>query len=94
MPIEFKAREGDVFPLNRPQQVWYGSDPHLMQTARFAGQEMLAITDDAGAFDLDYMGHTAGGFPTIEAAKEAAPEFARAVLSRLLTLITDHVQPD
>ena len=89
MAIEFKVREGDVFPLNRPQQVWYGTDPHLMQTARFAGQEMLAITDDAGAFELDYLGHIAGGFPSIDDAKAAAPEFARAVLSRLHTLIQD-----
>ena len=85
--MEFKVREGDVFPLNRPQQVWFGNEPHLMQTARFAGQEMLAISDDAGAFELDYLGHVAGGFSSIEDAKAAAPVFARAVLERLRNLI-------
>jgi len=60
-----------------------------MQTALFAGQEMMAITDDAGAFDLDYLGHIASGFATIEAAKAAAPVFARSVLERLRNLILD-----
>lgn len=87
--MEIKARGGSVFPLNRPQQVWYGDTPQVMQTARFAGQEMMAITDDAGAFELDYLGHIGSGFASIEDAKAAAPEFARAVLERLRNLIQD-----
>jgi hypothetical protein len=87
--MEIKVREGSVFPLNRPQQVWYGDKPQVMQTARFAGQEMMAITDDAGAFELDYLGHIGRGFASIEDAKAAAPEFARAVLERLRNLIQD-----
>lgn len=60
-----------------------------MQTARFAGQEMMAITDDAGAFELDYLGRFGNGFASIEDAKAAAPEFARAVPERLRNLIQD-----
>jgi hypothetical protein len=88
-PMEIKVREGSVIPLNRAQQVWYGDTPQVMQTARFAGQEMVAITDDAGAFKLDYLGHIGSGFARIEDAKTAAPEFARAVLERLRNLILD-----
>lgn len=50
---------------------------------------MMAITDDAGAFELDYLGHIGSGFASIEDAKSAAPEFARAVLERLRNLIQD-----
>lgn len=78
-----------MFPLNRPQQVWWGDSPEVMQIARFAGQEMIAITDDSGGFELDYLGHIATRFASIEDAKSAAPEFARAVLERLRSLIQD-----
>jgi len=87
--MQIKVREGEVFPLNRPQQVWWGDSPEVMQIARFAGQEMMAITDDAGAFELDYLGHIASSYTSIEEAKTAAPEFARAVLDRLRNLIQD-----
>lgn len=87
--MEIIAHEGGIFPLNLPQQVWFGDAPELMQTARFAGLDMIAITDDAGAFELDYLGHIGSGFVSIEEAKTAAPEFARAVLERLRTLITN-----
>lgn len=87
--VEIRSREGAIFPLNRPQQVWYGDTPLLMQTAWFAGQEMMAITDDAGAFDLDYLGHISSGFASMEEAKAAAPTFARGVLERLRNLIQD-----
>lgn len=60
-----------------------------MQVARFAGQEMMAITDDAGAFELDHLGHIGSGFATIGDAKLAAPKFARAVLVRLRNLIQE-----
>lgn len=35
--MQINAREGSVFPLNRPLQVWFGDTPEVMQTARFAG---------------------------------------------------------
>lgn len=72
-----------------PQQRWIGDKPEILQRASFAGHEMIAITDDAGAFDLHYLGFQTGGFRTIEAAKTAAPEFARKVLSRMRDMIAD-----
>ncbi|MDZ5605193.1 hypothetical protein SJI00_20690 [Pseudomonas sp. RP23018S] len=87
--MQIKVREGDVFPLNRSQQVWWGDNSEVMQVARFAGQEMVAIADDAGAFELEYLGHIGSAFASIEDAKAAAPGFARAVLERLRNLIQD-----
>ena len=87
--MRVKVREGDMFPLNRSQQVWWGDSPQVMQVARFAGLEMMAITDDAGGFELDYLGHIGSEFASIEDAKAAAPEFARTVLDRLRNLIQD-----
>ncbi|MDO8728517.1 MAG: hypothetical protein Q7K26_01350 [bacterium] len=72
-----------------PQQVWFGDKPNLMQVARFGGQEMMAVTDDNGAFDLHYLCFTTGGFKTIEEAKKSAPIFARKVLARLSEMIAD-----
>ncbi|MHB1666013.1 hypothetical protein [Thiomonas sp.] len=87
MDIEIIA--GGKSTLASPQQRWTDIDGEweVMQVARFAGQEMIAITDDAGAFDLLYLGFAARGFPTMEAAKAAAPEFAKRVLGRMLEAI-------
>ncbi|MGA4422878.1 hypothetical protein ACI2UY_22320 [Ralstonia nicotianae] len=70
-----------------PQQQWHGDSPAIAQYAHFGGQDMTAITDDAGAFELLYLGFVTGGFPTIEAAKAAAPEFARRVFAHMSSLI-------
>ncbi len=88
MDIEIHA--GGKLTLTSSQQCWTDLDGEweVMQVARFAGQEMIAITDDAGAFDLLYLGFAARDFPTMEAAKAAAPEFARRVLGRMLGMIT------
>jgi hypothetical protein len=75
--------------LSVPQQKWGGGTPGVMQQARFAGQEVMAITDDAGAFDLHYLGFKTGGFKTIEEAKIAAPEFTRKVLAHMTSLIVN-----
>lgn len=69
--------------LDRPQQEWRTSltgDPSIMQIANFAGQELIAITDDKGGFDLEYLGFTEGPYPTMDRAKAEAPKFALAVL--------------
>lgn len=60
-----------------------------MQVARLAGQEMVAITDDAGALEVDFLDHIGCGFTSMEGAKTAAPAFAQAVLERLSNLIKD-----
>lgn len=75
--------------MSAPQKQWRGDRPDISQTAQFAGQTMMAITDDAGAFDLLYLGYETRGFATIEAAKAAAPEFARLVLTRMIALAVE-----
>jgi hypothetical protein len=72
-----------------PQQMWFGDDPHMMQSARFAGHEMMAVTDDQGSFDLHYLNFQMGGFKSIDEAKQAAPAFARKVLARMVEMIAD-----
>lgn len=51
-----------------------------MQIASFAGHELIAITDDKGGFELEYLGFTEGPYPTMDHAKPEAPKFALAVL--------------
>lgn len=71
--------------MGGPQQKWNGND--IMQTSRFAGHEMIAVTDDAGAYDLLYLHFKRGGFESMEAAKAGAPEFAQAVLKKMIDQI-------
>lgn len=76
--------------LNRPQQEWHagrGGDPANMQVANFAGQELMAITDDNGGFELHYLGFTEGPYPSMDRAKEEAAKFALAVLDALKSKI-------
>lgn len=47
---------------------------------------MIAITDD-GAFELIYLDFISEKFSTVEQAKETAPEFAIAVLSKTINLV-------
>ncbi|MBU2816624.1 hypothetical protein HF282_03845 [Acidithiobacillus ferrooxidans] len=68
-----------------PQQQWHGNE--VMQTALFAGETVMAITDDAGRFDLHYLGFKTAGFTSLEDAKASAPAFARAVLAHMARLI-------
>jgi hypothetical protein len=74
--------------LQLPAQDWQGDQPEVMQHARFAGHDLMAIADKAHAFDLRYLNFQTGGFPTMKAAKAAAPEFARKVLA----LMAAHIQ--
>jgi hypothetical protein len=88
MNIEIHA--GGKVTLGIPQQRWSDSDtinPGLLETAKFAGQEMMAITDDAGGFQLLYLGFKAEGFKSMTLAKASAPEFARRVLARMAEMI-------
>jgi len=79
---------GGKVNLLMPQQIWtFTDDSGLMATARFAGHKVEAITDDAGAFDLMYLGFQAKGYATMDEAKAAAPDFARRVLQRMGDLI-------
>lgn len=74
-----------------PPQRWVDTsgDGSIMQVCRVAGQDMMAITDDAGRFDLYYLHFKTGGFMSMDEAKQAAPEFARKVLARMIQMVAD-----
>lgn len=81
--MNIRASAAGQMQFDRPQQEWRASrsgDPSLMQIANFAGHELVAITDDKGGFELEYLGFTEGPYPTIDHAKAGAPKFALAVL--------------
>lgn len=80
--------ESDIHPLRRRQFHWNKQDEGL-EIATFAGKEMMiCINDDGATYQLTYldMAHP-DKFPSIEAAKEAASDFARAVLLTMLEII-------
>lgn len=90
--MQIAPHAGGRLQLTRPQMVWVSQHSGgVLDSAVFAGQELIAITDDAGGFDVTYLGFQACGFPTMEAAKAAAPEFARQVLARMSKMISDGV---
>jgi hypothetical protein len=70
------------------QENWTGLTTSL-QTALFAGHEMLVRADAGGDFTLSYLGFEQVGLKTIEEAKAAAPTFAKKVLIRLTEMISD-----
>lgn len=76
---------GGKVKMAAPQQQWHGDE--MMQTAVFAGENMMAITDDAGRFDLHYLGFKATGFASLADAQASAQAFARKVLARMTELI-------
>lgn len=68
------------------QHAWEGCNE--IQFSQFGGQDMLAITNDQEGFVLTYLGMTTTSpFPTMDAAKKAAPEFASSVLNYLQEMI-------
>ncbi len=77
MQIELDG--GGTVVFGAPQMRWFDpkGDGSVMQICRMAGQDMTAITDDAGKFDLHYMHFKTGGFRSMDEAKNAAPEFAK-----------------
>ena len=90
MPLTITAHAGGLVSLNQPQQRWsFTDESRLMAVARFAGHMLEAITDDAGGFDLMYLGFHAQGFSTMADAQRAGPEFVRAVLQHMQGLVDD-----
>lgn len=78
------AYDGRQHPLNREQQQWV-PEVGTIETAWFSGQRMTVFRDTEGCYALHYLGLTDGmHFRTMAQAKEAAPDFARAVLLSLL----------
>lgn len=90
-PHQIEPHPGGQIFLSQPQQRWLArGDDGLLSTALFAGHSLVASTDDAGGFDLMYLGFRSEPFPSIEEAQRAAPSFARQVLHHMATLIQDH----
>ena len=76
-----------IHPLNRPQFVWQQAGEGC-EVASYAGKEMAAYLHEDGRYALTYLDLAyPQRFATIERAKEAAPEFARAVLLTMLNFI-------
>lgn len=90
MTHHIKPHAGGLVFLDQPQQRWTFTDSsELMASALFVGHLLEAITDDAGKFDLTYLGFEAKGFESMHAAKSAAPAFARGVLGYMAQLVSD-----
>lgn len=86
--MKLEVNGGGKVAFGIPPMNWVDpkGDGSVIQFCRVAGQEMMAITDDAGKFDLHYLNFKTSGFITMEAAKQAAPEFARLVLRHMIEL--------
>lgn len=81
--MNIRANTAGELQLNRPQQEWStgrGGNPASLQVANFAGQELMAVTDDNGGFELHYLGFSEGPYPSMDLAKAEAAKFALAVL--------------
>lgn len=83
--MEINLTAGARLLEDAPKQKWNGDN--LLQTSLFAGHRMMAITDDMGGYDLNYLGYGTGAFKTMDEAKAHGPEFAKAVLNQLLSMI-------
>jgi len=80
-----KTFEGPNHPLSRMQFRWAAQSEGL-QTALYAGKEMMiCLNDDGKSFQLSYLDFAhPKNFASIEEAKTDASDFARAVLLRML----------
>ncbi len=82
---------GGKFLLEAPQQVWRSKDEEdSLFVAVFAGKPMMIMEggeDEQSGFELYYLDFKSTKFSTKEAAKLAAPAFARAVLEHMIGLI-------
>lgn len=80
--------ESDIHPLRRRQFHWVQQSEGL-ETAVFAGKEMMVcVTDGGRTYRLSYLDMThPDAFASIEDAKAAASDFARAVLLTMLEIV-------
>lgn len=80
--------DSEIHPLRRRQFHWIERDDGL-EIATFAGKEMMVcINDDGKTFQLTYldMAHPTP-FASVDEAKAAAFDFARAVLLTMLEVV-------
>ena len=82
---------GGTVRHNAVQQNWM--DNNDLPRAIFAGHLMMAIPDDdeEGSYILQYLDYESEKFDSLRAAKLAAPAFAKAVLQKMQTLISQSV---
>ena len=82
---------GGKFIFEAAQQRWGSRNETkgVLEVAYFAGQELMVLKDDAGGFRLRYLNFSTAGFDSMDAAKQAAPAFARRVLDRMRGMIAD-----
>lgn len=80
--------ESDIHPLRRRQFHWIKHN-EMLEIASFAGKVMMVcVNDDGKTFQLTYldMAHPTP-FSSIEEAKAAASDFARAVLLNMIEYV-------
>ncbi|GAB0154701.1 hypothetical protein [Marinobacterium sp. BA1] len=79
--------ESEVHPTLRRQFHWIGSGG--LETALFAGKEMMVcLNDDGRTYQLTYLDFAdPTDYTSIEDAKANAPDFARAVLLRMIEYV-------
>jgi hypothetical protein len=94
-----RSKAGEMRYEESIDRTWRISDtgnPDVFQSALFAWEQMYAYgTEDDEAdeltvtapFTLSFCGFITTDFPTMDAAKEAAPEFARLVLLKMIEMI-------
>jgi hypothetical protein len=90
--MEIRLSTAGAWKLEAPQMKWQGEEPELYVSAQFAGEELRAHKDestDDGTFRLVYLSFEATGFPSMQVAKAAAPEFAKTVLARMSEMIDE-----
>lgn len=74
-------------PLVLQQFLWAERSEGL-QTALYAGKEMMICVDEGDTYRLTYMDFAHPElFASIDSAKDAADDFARAVLLRMLEYV-------
>lgn len=93
MELEIEINKvGEERIVKSPQQSWIADEAQAMETAYFAGQEMIATQksdSEPDVFELHYLGLFSSGFESMDHAKLSAPAFAQSVLDMLSQIITD-----
>ena len=90
--MEIEVTKAGKFNFDAPQQSWHPESDNIMQTAKFAGQDIMAIQksdDEPDIYELHFLGLMVSGFESIEEAKKHAPQFAKDIFHQLSMMISD-----
>jgi hypothetical protein len=74
------------------QQKWIGFKPEIMQTAIFAGQELILVQksdEEPNLYELHYLGFKVTDIEGVDNAKKQASEFTKKVLLKMTEIISD-----